>query len=115
MILDAGPLIALDRGDRQAAARLRSLITLNRPVHTSHAVAAQVWRNPARQVLLRAALANATVHSLTESEQIGRLLAATGTSDVTDAHVAVLAHRFDIPVWTSDPEDLTLLGAVVVT
>jgi hypothetical protein len=39
----------------------------------------------------------------------GRLLAASGTSDMTDAHVVICARRAGQPVVTSDPGDLRQL------
>ncbi len=40
---------------------------------------------------------------------VGRLLAASGTSDVVDAHVVVCARRSAQRVVTSDPDDLARL------
>ena len=40
---------------------------------------------------------------------VGRLLVASGTSDITDAHVVICARRADQPVVTSDPGDLRQL------
>jgi len=37
------------------------------------------------------------------------LLVASGTSDITDAHVVICARRADQPVVTSDPGDLRQL------
>ena len=45
-----------------------------------------------------------------EARRVGALLAATGTSDITDGHVAVCALRLDAAVVTSDPEDIRALG-----
>lgn len=41
--------------------------------------------------------------------RLGLLLAEFGTSDVVDAHVALLARRLHATVLTSDPDDLTAL------
>ena len=43
-----------------------------------------------------------------DARRIGELLGATGTKDVVDAHVAVLAEPGD-RVLTSDPEDMVRL------
>jgi hypothetical protein len=40
---------------------------------------------------------------------MGRLLAASGTCDIADAHVVVCARRSGQPVVTSDPGDLRAL------
>lgn len=37
---------------------------------------------------------------------MGRLLAASGTADIADAHVVICARRADQPVVTADPDDL---------
>lgn len=39
-----------------------------------------------------------------EATDVGRLLAANGTSDITGAHVVLCARRSDQPVVTSDPD-----------
>jgi predicted nucleic acid-binding protein len=41
--------------------------------------------------------------------QIGRLLAASRTSDVVDAHVVLCAREADGSIVTSDPHDLARL------
>ena len=41
--------------------------------------------------------------------RLGLLLAKSGTSDVVDAHVALLARRLHAIVLSSDPDDLTAL------
>jgi hypothetical protein len=44
---------------------------------------------------------------------LGLLLAKSGTSDVVDAHVALLARRLHATVVTSDPDDLTALDPIL--
>ena len=44
-----------------------------------------------------------------QARRVGRLLASTGTADITDAHVALCALRRDAAVLTSDPEDIRRL------
>lgn len=44
---------------------------------------------------------------------VGRLLAASGTSDIADAHVVICARRTDQPVVTSDPGDLSRLDTAL--
>ena len=44
-----------------------------------------------------------------DAVNVGRLLAASGTSDVVDAHVVVCARRSAQRVVTSDPTDLSML------
>ncbi len=75
---------------------------------------AQAWRNPRRQARIAALLRRPEVTIVPlgdeESRRIGLLLAATGTSDVVDGHVAVCAHRLGQTVLTSDPDDLRRLA-----
>jgi hypothetical protein len=84
-----------------AAARL--------PVRTSAAVVAQVWRGP-RNARLAKVLAGVGVHALdpATARQIGVLLGRTGTSDVVDGHLALLAAAGD-RILTSDVSDLDRL------
>ncbi|HXH55827.1 hypothetical protein [Iamia sp.] len=44
-----------------------------------------------------------------DATNVGRLLAASGTADVVDAHVVICARRRQQRVATSDPDDLRLL------
>jgi predicted nucleic acid-binding protein len=45
----------------------------------------------------------------THAQAVGALLAQTGTSDITDAHVVVCAQAAGYAVITSDPLDLKRL------
>jgi hypothetical protein len=109
-ILDAGALIAVDRRDRTLGARLRILQRQRTPLRTSAEVLGQVWRNGSRQANLARVLTGVGIAALTagDSKRIGELLAQTQTSDVMDAHVALLADPGDI-LLTSDPAELTIL------
>ncbi len=71
---------------------------------------AQVWRDAARQVNLTRALRGFDVVALdaSASREIGSLLAVTGTSDVVDGHLALLAADGD-DVLTSDSGDMGVL------
>ncbi len=44
-----------------------------------------------------------------DAVNVGRLLAASGTSDIVDAHVVICARRSAQQVVTSDPIDISLL------
>ncbi|MGH3787417.1 MAG: PIN domain-containing protein [Pseudonocardiaceae bacterium] len=76
-------------------------------------VVAQTWRGAARQRatvrLLRARAVHIDPLSEDVAYRLGLLLAKSGTSDVVDAHVALLARRLRATVLTSDPDDLTAL------
>lgn len=115
LVFDAGMLIAIARRSKRAVAVVEQLVAARRVAHVPAGVVAQVWRGSARQhavaQLLRAEVVR--VHPLTESTafRIGSLLAATSTSDVIDAHVALLARSLRCPVLTSDPNDLRRIDA----
>lgn len=111
-ILDSGALIAAERGDRRLVRRLVKAQVANIPVVTSSGAVAQVLRNPARQVALSRVLRGVMESPLDReaARGIGPLLARTGTSDVVDAHVALLARPGD-EILTSDPGDLAALAA----
>lgn len=106
-VLDAGALVAVERGDRRVFAILKAAHQHNTPMATSAGVVAQVWHDGARQARLATVLRRCEVIDLTETTArlIGPLLRATSTSDVVDAHVALLARAGDAVV-TSDPGDL---------
>lgn len=106
VVLDAGALIAVERRDR----RIVRLLELAEDVHVPAAVVAQVWRNPARQVLLVRLLAarSVTLAPLDgpEARAVGHLCGASGTADVVDASVVLLTRRVGGVAVTSDPDDL---------
>lgn len=106
LVLDAGALIAIDQADR----RMIRLLELAGEIHVPAGVVARAWRNPARQVRLVRLLAAATVevHPLDgpEARAAGHLCGATGTADVIDASVVLLARRTGAVTVTSDAVDL---------
>jgi len=110
VVLDAGALIAIERRDRVVGAMLRRLQQEGRPLVTSGAVVAQVWRNDPRQALLARVLTGVRIDGLDGSagRRVGTLLAHVGTSDVVDGHVAHLVVDGGA-VLTSDPGDLGAL------
>lgn len=109
VVLDTGALIAVERADR----RVIRLLELAEEIHVPAAVVAQAWRNPARQVRLVRVLAAdpVQVHALDDEEAkaVGHLCGASGTSDVVDASVVLLARRVGGVTVTSDPDDLHLI------
>ena len=79
--------------------------------NTTHPVVAQVWRGGARQARLAAFLQTLTVHSFDDGPSVGRLLALSGTSDVVDAHLVILALRLGDDILTGDTDDLATISA----
>jgi len=45
-----------------------------------------------------------------DAKRVGELLRGSETSDIVDAHVAVLAERLQATVITSDPDDIAKLN-----
>jgi hypothetical protein len=113
LTLDAGALIAFERGDRDMVAivaRARSHgITLAAP----SGVVAQVWRDGRGQVTLATLLASATVEvepvDDARARAAGQLCGVTKTRDVIDASVVLCARRRGHAVVTSDAEDIARL------
>lgn len=113
VVLDAGALIAFDRADARMRALLRQAIASGARIIVPAGVLAQAWRNPARQVLIRALLRGPTT-SVSPLDQVlaeaaGVLCGRTGTADVIDASVVLTARRERAVVVTSDVDDLRRL------
>jgi len=108
--LDAGALIALDRDDRRVVALLARAQETSARVTIPATALAQAVRNPARQArlarLVRQPATDVIALDRVDATGVGRLLAASGTADVVDAHVVLCARRTGQAVVTSDPDDL---------
>lgn len=114
LLLDAGALIAVERGDRRVALLLESARRQDRQVLSTAPVWAQVWRASPRQALLArlrlAVLGPLRPFDRAEADEVGRLLAQRGTADVVDAHLVVVARAVpDAVVLTGDRGDLLAL------
>jgi hypothetical protein len=109
-VLDAGALVAVDRRDRTIGAQLRVLHQLGTPLRASSAVVGQVWRDGRKQANLARVLAGVGIEPLNKDDgrRIGELLAQAGSSDIVDAHVALMAAPADL-ILTSDPGDIRKL------
>lgn len=112
IVLDAGALVAIERGDRDMVALIKRERLENRSPLTHGGVIGQVWRGGAgRQAILARLLPGIDVHAIDDGlgRRAGVLLAATGSADVIDAAVVLLADDGD-EIFTSDPADLTDLA-----
>ena len=111
--LDAGALIALDRGDRRMVVLLARARETAARVTVPATSLAQAIRRPDRQVrlarLIRQPATDVIDLGRVDATNVGRLLAASGTSDIADAHVVICARRARQHVVTSDPGDLHVL------
>ncbi|MEX1007128.1 MAG: hypothetical protein WD271_04715 [Acidimicrobiia bacterium] len=108
LVLDAGALVAVDRGDRAITRRLRVAQIHGLELRTHPLVVAQVWRDASgRQAnvgwLLKA------VDVVPIDDQLGRacgvLLSVAGTGGAIDAAVVLVARDGD-EIITSDPDDV---------
>ena len=111
LVLDAGALVALERGDRATNQRIDEAILAGHSIRTHPLVLAQVWRGGSgRQARLARALRAVEVVPLDEASgrRVGELLGRAGTSDPVAAAVVDLAADEDM-ILTSDPDDLTAL------
>jgi predicted nucleic acid-binding protein len=74
---------------------------------------AQAIRRPEHQARLARLIRQPTTDVVpldrVDATHVGRLLAASGTADIIDAHVVVCARRAGQQVVTSDPDDLRRL------
>jgi predicted nucleic acid-binding protein len=111
--MDAGALIALDRGDRRVLVLLARARETGARVTVPASALAQAVRHPERQVRLARVVRQPTTDVVAldrvDATSVGRLLAVSGTSDVVDAHVVICARRTDQRVVTSDAADLRAL------
>jgi predicted nucleic acid-binding protein len=111
--LDAGGLIALDRDDRRVVVLLARARETGAPVIVPASALAQAIHRPERQARLSRLIRQPAVHvadlDRVDATSVGRLLAASGTADITDAHVVICARRAGQSVVTSDPGDLNQL------
>jgi len=112
VIIDAGPLIIdANNVNSRLWALIKRATERGDELHTTHPVLAQVWRNLPRQANLARTTRLFEIHSLDDSVTVGRRLAETGTSDVVDAHLVVIAERIGTFILTTDPADMTKLNA----
>ncbi len=116
VVLDAGALIALERGARRTGALLAAVEGEEGALLVPAPVLAQVWCGGGpRQRLLSRALVRPEVEIVGLDELLamaaGLLLARSGTQDITDAAVCAVAHtRGARVVISSNPDDIGRLA-----
>ena len=118
LTLDAGGLIALDRGKREILLLLARAREHGERITVPATVLAQVLRSPARQArvirLCRHPATDLVALDGPEASAVGLLLAASRTADIVDAHVIVCARRARQAVLTSDPDDIARMAPDVI-
>jgi PIN domain nuclease of toxin-antitoxin system len=112
MTLDAGALIAVDRGDRHVVTLIERARQVSGAITVPATALAQAMRSP-RQVrlirLVRQTGTNVVDLDRADAINVGRILATTRTADIADAHVVLCARRAGQAVVTSDAGDLRRL------
>ena len=114
LLLDAGALLALERGERATWEQLKAGRRAGVGMLTHGGVVGQVWRGGhGRQALLALALQGVEVVPLDEDlgRRAGVLLGRSGAADVVGAALVALAEDDD-RIVTSDPLDIQALVAV---
>jgi hypothetical protein len=113
LVLDAGALIALDRGDKRMIALLHRALAQGRVFRVPAGVVGQAWRDGRVQVTLARFLRSEEVEIIPLDEQLarscGELCGATNSPDIIDASVVILARKRRDTIVTSDPNDLRRL------
>jgi hypothetical protein len=115
VVYDAGALIAADRDDVRFMALHRGWIRGGVVPVLAPSVLAQVWRSP-RQVQLARVVTGCRPHTLDldGAREVGRLLAASRTTDVVDASVVIACRGLaPVAVVTSARGDLTRLADAI--
>ena len=113
IVLDAGALIALDRGDKHMIALLQRALAQRRTIRVPAGVVGQAWRDGRAQVTLARFLRTEEVEIVPLDEHLarfcGELCAASNLADVMDASVVIVARERRDPIITSNPNDLRRL------
>ena len=114
---DAGGLIGLDRNERRIVVLLARAADTGARITIPATALAQAIRQPERQARLARLIRQPTTDVVeldrVDATNVGRLLAASGTSDIVDAHVVICARRRGQSIVTSDPQDLARLDPAV--
>lgn len=119
LTLDAGALIALDRGSQDIRALLRRARAHGWPTVIPTGALAQAWRGGARQARLAGFLGarrdGPLLHPLdgTVARAAGELCGRAGVADVIDASVVLCARSHGHHVVTTDPHDLARLDSTL--
>lgn len=113
LVLDAGALVAAERGDRDMLALVKRELLAGRVPLTHGGVVGQVWRGGSgRQANLARLLPGLDVVGLDDElgRRAGVLLGRAAMTDVIDAALVLLAADDD-SLLTADPDDMEALAA----
>lgn len=113
LVLDAGALIAVERGDRATVALIEAGRQDGHAIVVPAGVVAQTWRDGPRQARVARLLdaSEVSVEPLTDAaaRATGTLRGAADTIDVVDGSVVIVARRYKATVISSDRADLLRL------
>ncbi len=113
LTLDAGALIAIDRGDREMFAAVGLANRTRTKIAVPAGALSQVWRDGRTQARLAKFLKSKLVEQVpldaAMARAAGELCGRRGTDDPIDASVVLCARKRGHTVVTSDPEDLRRL------
>lgn len=113
LVLDSGALVAVDRGDRRIAAKLRVAEQSGMDLRSTGVVIAEVCRDErGRQASLARLLKGVDVRPVDRrlGQDAGALLGRAGTKDPADATVVAVTATGD-RILTGDPDDIRRLVA----
>jgi hypothetical protein len=110
IVLDAGALIAIEKGDRKVLALCKVATADGASVVIPAGVVGQVWRDGAQQVriarLIGAAGTIIEPLDLEVAQLSGVCCANAGTTDVVDATVVIAARQHHAKIVSSDRSDI---------
>lgn len=113
LTLDAGALIAFDRGQRRAVSIVARARERGEPLSVPAGVVGQVWRDARRQTNLSRLLGSDCCEIVGlddfQARAAGQLLGVAGSDDVIDATVVLCARARGHRIATSDPGDMRRL------
>ncbi len=116
--LDAGALIAVERGVAPVIKFLDDAAGQGLAIDIPAGALAQVWRGGPRQARMSRFVSARGVRVVPLDDEtaraVGVLCGLAGTSDVIDAHVALHAHLEGLAVMTSDPQGLSAFGSLEI-
>lgn len=110
LCLDAGALIALERGDRRVVHLIERVHAAGGSVEVPAGVVAQVWRGARQARVARFLRADGVTVADLDGETakaVGVMCGLTTGTDVVDGHVALHARRRGLSVVTSDLDDIS--------
>lgn len=120
LVLDAGALIALERGDKRMIALLERALLSGVAFRVPAGVVGQVWRDGRVQAMLARFLRSEEVEIVAMdgllARSCGELCGVTKSRDIVDASVVIVARENGATIVTSDEKDLLRLdpGAQII-